>query len=98
MSADNVEGKFTQRNDDEYRDQNDRRNPHRDAHAKPPSRRRRSFSWLPSLRPGTNFREVDAVHSFQITVFLRAPVNNQSLVDAAFRYRKLDSSLNPWPA
>ena len=91
MGADDVEGKSGQRNDDEYRDQKGRRNPHQGAHVKSPSQRRPSLSWLPSLRPITNIREVDFVHSFSFTVFLRPVVNNRSLVDAAFRYRKLDS-------
>ena len=88
---DDVEGKSAQRNDDEYRDQKGHRNPHQDAHVKSPSQRRPSLSWLPSLRPSTNIREVDLVHSFPVTLFLRRAVNNQSLVDAAFRYRKPES-------
>jgi hypothetical protein len=95
MGADDVEDKSAQRNDDEYRDQNGHRNPHEDAHVKSPSRRRRSFSWLPSLRPTTNIREVDLVQSLRLSLFPYSGVNNQSLVDAAFRDRKRDVSLNP---
>jgi hypothetical protein len=78
MGADDVDGKFAQRNDDEYRDQKGHRNPHQDAHVKS------------SSQPSANIREVDLVNSFPITVFLRPAVNNRSLVDAAFRYRKPD--------
>ena len=34
MRADDVDGKSGQRNDDEYRDQNGRRNPHQDAQSR----------------------------------------------------------------
>jgi hypothetical protein len=95
MGADDVEDKSAQPNDDEYRDQNSHRNPHQDAHVKPPSQRRRSFSWLPSPCPSTNIREIDLVRSCPITVFPGPAVNNQALVDAAFRYRKPGSTLNP---
>jgi hypothetical protein len=52
MGADDVDGKFAQSNDDEYRDQKGHRNPHQDAHVKYPSQRRRSFPWVgPRPRP-----------------------------------------------
>jgi hypothetical protein len=44
MGADDVDGKFAQRNEDEYRDQKDHRNPHQDAHVKS------------SSQPSTNIR------------------------------------------
>src|ERR1700733_3695610 len=95
MGADDVDGKSAQSNDDEYRDQNGHHNPHQDAHVKSPSQRRRSFSWLPSLRPSTNIREVYLVQSLRLSLFPHSGANNQSLVDAAFRGRKPDASLNP---
>jgi hypothetical protein len=91
MDADDVEGKSAQRNDDEYRDQKSHRNPHQDAHVKSPSQRRPPLSWLPSLRPSTNIREIDLGRSFPVTLFLPRAVNNQYLVDAAFRHRKHDA-------
>ena len=59
-----------------------------------PSQRRRPLSWLPSLRPSPDIREVDLLYSLPLTLFPYFAVNNQSLVDAAFRNRKPDASLS----